>query len=100
MSERLPIDTKEPVVRGVPAPLALWAGSRTSYPRDKTIAALFEEAAAAYEGKTALIFGDTRLTYGELNRDANVLAHRLISMGIGPEKMVGLCAERSLGMIV
>src|SRR5262245_30510241 len=100
MTDRLYMETREPVAQGLASPLALWAGSRTSYPRDKTIAMLFEEAAAVYPDKTALIFGDARLTYGELNRRANVLAHELVSMGAGPEKMVGLCAERSTEMIV
>jgi len=100
MTDRLYMETREPVAQGLASPLALWAGSRTSYPRDKTIATLFEEAAAVYADKTALIFGDARLTYGELNRRANVLAHELVSMGAGPEKMVGLCAERSTEMIV
>ena len=37
------------------------------------------------------------LTYGELNRRANQLAHHLISLGVGPEKLVGICVERSIG---
>lgn len=99
MTDRLYAETREAVVRGLAAPLAAWAGSRTSYPRNKTIAMLFEEAAAAYPEKTALIFGEARLTYRELNCLANALAHKLVSMGAGPEKMVGLCAERSVEMI-
>jgi amino acid adenylation domain-containing protein len=41
-----------------------------------------------------------RLTYCELNRRANKLAHRLIGLGVGPDVLVGVCVERSLDMIV
>lgn len=100
MTEPMSVVTREAVVRGLTAPLDSWAGTRTSYPRDKTIAALFQEAAGKYADKVALVFGETRMTYRELNQRANSLAHKLISMGAGPEKMIGLCAERSTGMIV
>lgn len=42
----------------------------------------------------------TLLTYCELNNRANQLAHHLQSLGVGPETMVGICAERSLEMVV
>ena len=48
----------------------------------------------------AVICGDERLTYGELNAQANHLAHYLRSLGVGPETLVGLCVERSLAMLV
>src|SRR6185312_13887437 len=35
-----------------------------------------------------------------LNRRANQLAHRLIRLGVGPESLVGVCIERSIGMVV
>ena len=40
------------------------------------------------------------LTYEELDRQANGLAHHLRAMGVGPETLVGLCVERSLEMLV
>ncbi|WP_116335554.1 amino acid adenylation domain-containing protein, partial [Cupriavidus taiwanensis] len=48
----------------------------------------------------ALRHGDTTLTYGELERRANRLAHRLIALGAGPEVRVGIAMERSPEMIV
>jgi amino acid adenylation domain-containing protein len=48
----------------------------------------------------ALVAGSTTLTYGELDRRANQLAHYLQSLGVGPEKLVGLCLERSPEMVV
>jgi amino acid adenylation domain-containing protein len=44
--------------------------------------------------------GERQLTYGELNAQANQLAHMLIQHGIGPEDVVGICLDRSLEMIV
>jgi thioester reductase-like protein len=40
------------------------------------------------------------LTYRELNQQANQLAHYLQSLGVGPEKLVGVCLERSPLLIV
>ena len=40
------------------------------------------------------------LTYGELNRRANEVAHRLMLLGVGAEKTVAVCMERSVEMIV
>jgi len=77
-----------------------WAGTRTDYPRSKTVAQLFEEIAAAHPDATALVFDSTQLTYRELNRRANRLAHRLRRMGVGENMMVGVCLERSPEMIV
>ena len=71
-------------------------GHYTDYPREKTVAQLFEEVAAARPNDIAVIFGPTRLTYGELNSRANCLAHRLRQIGVGSEALVGVCLERSL----
>jgi amino acid adenylation domain-containing protein len=46
----------------------------------------------------AVLFGDRRLTYAELDRQANRLARRLRRLGVGPETAVGVCVERSLEM--
>ena len=52
-----------------------WMGERTDYPRDKTIAQLFEEVAAQYPASIAAVCGSRKLTYLELNAAANSLAH-------------------------
>src|SRR5258705_1522316 len=44
----------------------------------------------------ALTSGAEAMTYGELDQTANQLAHHLITLGVGPDSIVGLCLERSL----
>jgi amino acid adenylation domain-containing protein/FkbM family methyltransferase len=48
----------------------------------------------------ALAFEQQKLSYRELDRRANQLAHRLRALGVGPEMPVGLCVERSLDMVI
>jgi amino acid adenylation domain-containing protein len=62
--------------------------------------ALFEAQAGRTPGAVAVVFGDEALTYAELNRRANRLAHHLRARGVGPDARVGICVERGIGMIV
>jgi non-ribosomal peptide synthetase component F len=48
----------------------------------------------------AVVFENEQLTYRELNRRANQLAHHLQKLGVEPEMLVGICVERSLEMVV
>ena len=50
--------------------------------------------AARRPGATAVIAGDTRLTYGELDQSANRLARYLTGLGAAPETLIGVCLER------
>jgi amino acid adenylation domain-containing protein len=52
--------------------------------------------ASATPDSVALVSGNHHVTYRELNARANQLAHRLRSLGIGPDVPVGLCMERSV----
>jgi amino acid adenylation domain-containing protein len=61
---------------------------------------LFEIQARKNPAATALIFGNMRMSYGELDILANRLAHQLKALGVGPETLVALCVERSLEMVV
>ncbi|XVQ85649.1 non-ribosomal peptide synthase/polyketide synthase [Microbispora siamensis] len=65
-----------------------------------TVPALFEAAVAAHSDAVAVVDGATRLTYAELNRRANRLAHRLIAEGVGPESIVALALPRSADLVV
>ncbi|MGQ0703916.1 MAG: amino acid adenylation domain-containing protein, partial [Gemmatimonadales bacterium] len=60
----------------------------------------FEAAAKRFPDAIALTFERTTLTYGELDRRSNVLAHRLRRLGVGPDVLVGLACERSLALVV
>ncbi|MFD4369970.1 amino acid adenylation domain-containing protein [Rhodococcus sp. NPDC058521] len=60
----------------------------------------FEHHAATDPDKTALTCGDVEITYGDLNAEANTMAHRLIGKGIGPGALVGLCIDRTPNLIV
>jgi amino acid adenylation domain-containing protein len=77
-----------------------WNDTHRDYPNDKCIHHLFEEQANRTPDALALIFGNERLTYRELNQRANQLAHHLIDLGICTETVVGICVERSLEMII
>jgi amino acid adenylation domain-containing protein/non-ribosomal peptide synthase protein (TIGR01720 family) len=61
---------------------------------------LFEARVTQRPHATALVYGGTRLTYRELNRRANQVAHLLRSRGIGPEDVVGLLLPRSVDQVV
>ncbi|MBV9926801.1 MAG: amino acid adenylation domain-containing protein [Acidobacteria bacterium] len=76
-----------------------WNDTRVDFPEGKLLHQLFEEQAAAKPDAVAVVYEGGRLTYAELNRRANRLAHRLLSLGAGPETVVAICAERSPEMI-
>jgi amino acid adenylation domain-containing protein len=61
---------------------------------------LVERQVDATPDAIAVVFEDTEVTYVELDRRANRLAHRLIAAGAGPERLVGICVPRSVEMIV
>ncbi|WP_078887602.1 type I polyketide synthase [Streptomyces sp. NRRL S-118] len=61
---------------------------------------LFEQAARGHAGATALVCGDTSLTYAELNARANRLAHALTGRGVGRGDLVGVALDRSIDLVV
>jgi len=81
-------------------PLNEWNAKQTNYPRESTIQRVFEEQVHRTPSATAVIFGKTHLSYDELNRRANRLAHRLRKLGVTRDLPVGVCLERSLDMVV
>ncbi|MBV9123278.1 MAG: AMP-binding protein, partial [Planctomycetes bacterium] len=72
-----------------------WNDTRTSCPPSSWLADRFEEQARRTPDQVALVFGEQSITYRELNRQANQLAHCLQALGVGPDVLVGLCLERS-----
>ena len=70
------------------------------YPREKTIAHLFEEQTARTPDIIALVSDDHRLTYKELDARTNRLARYLQEAGVGPDTLVGVAIERSPDMLM
>ncbi len=77
-----------------------WNDTQIVYPEDDLIHELFEAQVEQTPGAVAVEYEGTRLTYSELNQQANQLALHLQSLGVGPDVVVGLFVERSLDMLV
>jgi len=77
-----------------------WAGEDADYPLDRGIHTLFEAQVKQTPDAIAVRFGNRQLTYLELNRWANRLAHHLCKHGVGPETRVGICLERDVEMVL
>ncbi|HEX6293282.1 MAG TPA: amino acid adenylation domain-containing protein, partial [Herpetosiphonaceae bacterium] len=74
--------------------------SRTAYPHGPALHLAFEAQAARTPDASAVTLDGTHLTYADLNRRANQVAHALRRLGVKPETPVGLCMERSPALIV
>ncbi|WP_025214734.1 non-ribosomal peptide synthase/polyketide synthase [Pseudomonas brassicacearum] len=77
-----------------------WNATAVAYPLDRSVQGLIEEQVRRTPDAPALVFGEQRLSYGELNARANRLAHTLIEHGVGPDVLVGIAVERSVEMVL
>jgi len=77
-----------------------WNDTAIGYPKDLCIHQLFEEQVEKTPNAIALVFEEQQLTYRQLNNKANQLAHYLLTKGVKPEVLVGICIERSLEMVI
>ena len=77
-----------------------WNRQPTQLPREHCLHQLIETHAANSGEAMALTFEGQHMSYAELNRQANRLAHRLIEQGVGPDVLVGIAAERTPQMII
>jgi amino acid adenylation domain-containing protein len=68
--------------------------------RSRLVQQLVGEQASTRPEAPALIAGSRVFTYAELDRRANQFAHYLRGLGVGPEKLVALCIERSPEMVI
>ncbi|MGH8761725.1 MAG: amino acid adenylation domain-containing protein, partial [Nitrosospira sp.] len=80
--------------------LKAWGTIESQFSAAQPVHRLIEQQAEKHPHATAVIVGDIELSYAELNRRSNRLAHRLIGMGVRPEIKVGIAVERSIEMIV
>ena len=76
-----------------------WNDTASEFP-DRCVHELFEQQAKRYPDAIAVVGRGQQLSYDELNRRANQLAHHLRRRGVGPESLVGVCLERSPEMVV
>jgi amino acid adenylation domain-containing protein len=77
-----------------------WSRGGAAAPGEESLHELFEAQVERGPDAGALVWRGERLTYGELNERANRLARHLRRLGVGPDVRVGLCAERSVDLIV
>jgi amino acid adenylation domain-containing protein/non-ribosomal peptide synthase protein (TIGR01720 family) len=87
--------------------IAGWNATAAPFSADRTMVDLIADQAARTPEATAAVFEDGRLSYRDLDRAANRLAHLLQArhlalrgVPLGPDTPIGLCLERGLGLIV
>jgi amino acid adenylation domain-containing protein/non-ribosomal peptide synthase protein (TIGR01720 family) len=77
-----------------------WNDTASSLPFRVSLHELIEAQAACTPGAVAVVFAGREISYAELERRAGRLARRLTGLGVSPDTPVGVCAERSLEMVV
>ena len=94
------VSTLDILPMGEKQQLATWARGPSQVSSDRCVHELFERQVERGPDAIALVAGEERLSYGELNRRADRLAHRLMAQGIRQETIVGLYLPRSIEMMV
>ncbi len=90
------LDLLSPAERGRLAEL-----NATSHPvPERTLAEAFAEQAGKTPSATAVMFKDTELSYADLDARAEGLAHRLRSLGAGPDEVVAVAVPRSAELMI
>lgn len=77
-----------------------WNQTKTPYDSSICVHQAFERQVQRSPDAMALVCNDKSLTYTALNARANQVAHVLIGMGVTPGTLVGLCAHRSLDLLI
>jgi len=77
-----------------------WNATGKQYPDRRSLVEMFQAQAAENPRATAFRCQAEKLSYGELNRRANQVAHYLQKLGVGPEVVTGVCLERGLELVV
>jgi amino acid adenylation domain-containing protein len=76
-----------------------WSRSTRDASTASTIHGLFEDQVRRTPDAVAIVAADERVTYRDLNRRANQLAHRLRSLCVGPHRRVAICLERGIDLV-
>jgi len=77
-----------------------WNDTAAEFPREEYVHELFEAQVRKTPRAVAVVCEETELTYAELNRRANQLAHHLRGLGVGPDTRVAISVERGFAMMV
>ncbi|NRD47314.1 non-ribosomal peptide synthetase/type I polyketide synthase, partial [Corallococcus exiguus] len=80
--------------------LVEWNNTEASYPQDSTLPEVFAQVVARFPEKLALECGVARLTYRQLDAQANRLAHHLRGLGVTTDSRVAIALDRSLELVV
>ncbi|MCE1118721.1 non-ribosomal peptide synthetase, partial [Pseudomonas sp. NMI795_08] len=80
--------------------LNTWNATATDYPLQRAVHQLIEDQVQRTPAAPALVFGDSTLSYAELDARANRLAHYLRAHGAGTDRLVGISVQRSVEMVV
>lgn len=80
--------------------LITFNNTAAKYPVQQSITGLFEEQVSKTPDAKAIVFEGKSITYDELNKRSNTLAHYLRSKGVKPDTLVPVCIERSMEMVI
>lgn len=80
--------------------IAAFNSNAAAFPHEQVIHQVFEEQVERTPDAVAVVYETESMTYRALNHQANQLARYLVAHGIGPDRLVGLCVERGIEMIV
>jgi amino acid adenylation domain-containing protein len=80
--------------------LVRWNDTKVDYPTNVPLNRFIEDQVERTPDAIALVYESQRLTYRQLNERTNQVAHHLRKLGVGPDVLVGVCAERSIEMVL
>ncbi|MFP2930484.1 amino acid adenylation domain-containing protein, partial [Pyxidicoccus sp. 3LG] len=80
--------------------LVEWNATTSEYPRTSTLPEVFAQVVARHADNVAVEFGDSKLTYRQLDARSNQLAWHLRRLGVGTDSRVALAVDRSLELVI
>ena len=80
--------------------LQTWNTTERAIPQEVCLYQLIEQQVERTPDAIAVLFEDAQLTYRELDRRSNMLAHTLQALKVMPETLVGVYMERSIELVI